>query len=945
MTAFIRNAAAGTILLTALLFSTAAQALLSTHECGYCHSLHGSDTGFVPRTDQVSMEVLCLGCHMTANGSTAAVQPHRTANGSYPDHYVTCTSCHEVHDNMPNWRLNDPDHVADDNLAGRDGTDVRPDGWPVGVNTKMVGRQDPDGETLYAMILTLEADYDQNGVPDRNSSPTQTCNPNVVNDCYVSGKRHIIFENRGPSTPSIHGFADNDEDGVSPADALAGWGETITEWGDSAGAAIDSLCSSCHTRTSKNACGYEGAPGCDAHQSDATCTTCHTHAGCFDKAGCTAWSMPDRDVRMDSVSATPVLVNAGQTVTITADFTNLGTATEEVRVKFYSDIENYLGFTDVSGVAPGGGTGQANFDWVTLETGDHTLSAEAQPVLGEVVVANNSASYATPVTVASVDTHDIAVTSVVSPSPILAGDTETVTVNVTNQGTYTEGPFDVTLSSDLDGLIGTLSVTSLAPSASTALEFSWTTGANHGTHVLTGTAVISDDVPGNDSNTTSAVVGVHDVAVTAVAAPPAVEINSSTTVSVDITNQGVFTETFDVTLTSDQTADGDLPQVLSSGALGAGASTTLDFTWSTTGAELTVHTLTATAATVPSETDTADNTASTTIEVIPPTTHDVAVDSVTAPVTVLQGASETVSVQVSNNGGTAETFDVTLASDLDGTIQVLSSGALAAGNSTILDFTWSTGISTTPGLHTLTATAATVPGETNTADNSNTTTTTVQWHDVEAVSVTAPASTTEGDVAAVDVVVRNNGDFTETFDVTLVSDLDGSIQVLSSGALGAGAQTTLNFSWDTTGATVGTHTLTATAAQVTGELDTSNNAASTTAEVAASAAIHDVAVDSVTAPSSVTKGDLVTVSVQVSNNGTVPEIFNVTLTSDVASGGNLPLVLSSGTLAAGASTTLDFIWDTQSAGKRTHTLTATADTVPGETNTGDNVGQTSVTVN
>ena len=57
----------------------------------------------------------------------------------------------------------------------------------------------------------------------------------------------------------------------------------------------------------------------------------------------------------------------------------------------------------------------------------------------------------------------------------------------------------------------------------------------------------------------------------------------------------------------------------------------------------------------------------------------------------------------------------------------------------------------------------------------------------------------------------------------------------------------MNFIWDTTGFTIGTHTLTATAATVTGELDTADNAASTTADVAAAGPINDVAILSVTA--------------------------------------------------------------------------------------------------
>jgi hypothetical protein len=382
---------------------------------------------------------------------------------------------------------------------------------------------------------------------------------------------------------------------------------------------------------------------------------------------------------------------------------------------------------------------------------------------------------------------------------------------------------------------------------------------------------------------------------------------------------------------------------LSSGALAGSASTTLEFTWNTTGATEDVHSLTATADTVSGETDTADNSASTTSEVILPTTHDVTVDSVTAAATILQGTSATVDVQITNNGGATETFNVTLVSDLDGTIQVLSSSPLGAGNTTTLNFTWNTDVSTTPGLHTLTATADTVPGETNTGDNSAQTTTTVTWHDVEAVSVTAPASTTEGDTAAVDVVVRNNGDFSETFDVTLASDLDGTIQVLSSGALGAAGQTTLNFSWDTTGATIGTHTLTATAATVTGELDATNNSASTTADVVSAGPVNDLAIIAMStipaSPIATCGSNLngINVIVTIENQGTVAEAnFFVDLASNHPDDPNFPSQQVT-SLAAGTTSDITFNWNFgKNDGCGLRTFTATVDVVTGETDTADN---------
>lgn len=103
--------------------------------------------------------------------------------------------------------------------------------------------------------------------------------------------------------------------------------------------------------------------------------------------------------------------------------------------------------------------------------------------------------------------------------------------------------------------------------------------------------------------------------------------------------------------------------------------------------------------------------------------HDVAVTSVSAPSPVAPGSSNTVSVNVVNQGDFAESFSVTLADDVDGTSSNQSVSGLAAGASTILSFSWTP---TGTGLHTLTATASTVSGETDTADNNSQTTSSVQ---------------------------------------------------------------------------------------------------------------------------------------------------------------------------------------------------------------------------
>jgi subtilisin family serine protease len=213
-------------------------------------------------------------------------------------------------------------------------------------------------------------------------------------------------------------------------------------------------------------------------------------------------------------------------------------------------------------------------------------------------------------------------------------------------------------------------------------------------------------------------------------------------------------------------------------------------------------------------------------------------------------------------------------------------------------------------------------------------------HDVAVTSVSAPASVIQGNTADVGVTVANQGTVSETFTVTL---RDGANTIGSSPrSLAAGASSTVNFSWNTTGVATGAHTLTATAGPVSGETDTADNSrtASVTVTPPPPPSTHDVAVTSVSAPGSVTQGSTVGVGVTVANQGTVSEAFTVTLRDGASTIGS-----SSRSLAAGASTTVNFSWNTSGAATGAHTLTATAGPVSGETDTADNSRTASVTVN
>jgi len=100
----------------------------------------------------------------------------------------------------------------------------------------------------------------------------------------------------------------------------------------------------------------------------------------------------------------------------------------------------------------------------------------------------------------------------------------------------------------------------------------------------------------------------------------------------------------------------------------------------------------------------------------------------------------------------------------------------------------------------------------------------VPEHDIAITNVT-PSKTVvaQGYSLFINVTVKNQGDYAETFDVTAYYDTTaiGTKLVTS---LAPYAETTLTFSWDTTGIAGGYYTISAQASTVPGETDTEDNA-------------------------------------------------------------------------------------------------------------------------
>ncbi len=111
--------------------------------------------------------------------------------------------------------------------------------------------------------------------------------------------------------------------------------------------------------------------------------------------------------------------------------------------------------------------------------------------------------------------------------------------------------------------------------------------------------------PAESATITVEVIKIHDIAVTsAVASPDTVKIGEPISINVTITNQGHYTETFNVTVYANTTIIGTLMDVI----LTSRSSTTLPITWDTTDITKGNYLIRTNVSLVEGETDTDDNT-------------------------------------------------------------------------------------------------------------------------------------------------------------------------------------------------------------------------------------------------------------------------------------------------------------------------------------------------
>jgi len=462
---------------------------------------------------------------------------------------------------------------------------------------------------------------------------------------------------------------------------------------------------------------------------------------------------------------------------------------------------------------------------------------------------------------ANVYVHDVAVTDIaVSTNDVFAGGSVFINVTVKNEGNVNE-TFTVTPYRNNTAAAPLQAVTDMVPRALKTLTFTWnTTGVPLGTYTISANAsVVTDETDTADNTYTDGTVTVsflarHDIAITdATPSPKTVPAGELVLINVTVENEGNVNETFTVTAYYNETtiATKDVTDIIPGGV------TILSFNWNTTAVALGNYTIKAKTSIIPDEIDPSDNELvyDGFVEVVS-VVHDIAITSVTAsPPTILLGASVSIEVTVKNEGNVAETFSVTAYYNTTAAPSQTVTNLISTESKT-LEFIWDTnGVAL--GNYTVRAEVPPVAGETDVVDNTYTDgVVAITVHDVAVVAVTAsPTVVAVGQSVTVQVTVRNDGSYTESFSVTARYNnfIIGEANVFN---LAKGASKTSSFPWNTAGVALGSYTVSATASTISGETDTADNSYTDGTVTVKEISTISVSVD----PTALTLGDHITIN-------------------------------------------------------------------------------------
>jgi hypothetical protein len=207
---------------------------------------------------------------------------------------------------------------------------------------------------------------------------------------------------------------------------------------------------------------------------------------------------------------------------------------------------------------------------------------------------------------------------------------------------------------------------------------------------------------------------------------------------------------------------------------------------------------------------------------------DVAVVGLTAaPTDTYVGNSVKITVAVLNDHHLPQSFNVTIYgnSNVLQTLTIVNLDPYAEENFTYI---WDT-YTFFEGDYIIKAYAWPVPGETDTADNTYVDGTV---HITQRVSPTHDVAITRyeqskdvvgvGYSCSITITVQNQGDYTETFNVTAYANTT-AIETQTVNSMPNGTSTILTFTWNTTGFAKGNYAISAYAWPVQGETDTADN--------------------------------------------------------------------------------------------------------------------------
>ena len=405
----------------------------------------------------------------------------------------------------------------------------------------------------------------------------------------------------------------------------------------------------------------------------------------------------EHDVAVTSILVTPDSAIPGTIIHINVTVVNIGAFEESANVTIRYNTK-YLDSQNVTLAVSENKTVVFSWNTTGVATDIYTINATAT-VSGDGDLSDNWKTASVLISV-----HDVAILSMTVPPPVEAGELTIFYAVTRNRGLHDE-TFQVkaTISFDTTVIkVQTQNVTLLG-GANKEVGFSWnTTGVAPGSYTVKAEAILATDEDLTNNDLTKSIL---------IIVPPIANFTFSPSLpTVD------KTVTFDASLSYDPDPGGEIVSY----AWNFGDGTTkiyvkdVNLTVTTTHAYDTVGTYTVNLTVTDGEglTDTA--TAQVTVLL-----HDIAVTGVTPlPTTVKTGEPVSINVTVVNEGTEKETFNVTVYYD-DTAIGTQTVTELASDASQSLTFNWDT-TDVTAGTYTIKASATTVPGETDTTDNTYT---------------------------------------------------------------------------------------------------------------------------------------------------------------------------------------------------------------------------------